>query len=130
MMPTSSQPTTDVRTAVLVGFPKGLEEALSVILTSSLFSVHKVASAQEVIELWRSRRVDLVIASNRCSSDSVLELTDALGYPRETRVIVLLAGYDPEAERGYRTAGLRYVLTMPVTAEDLLRLGSSGPTSP
>jgi CheY-like chemotaxis protein len=111
----------DLRAAVLVGFPKGLGDALAVVLGSRHFCVLKTPSAGKAIELLQNLWVDLVIASSRCSASSVVELTESLGQPRQTRVIVLLAGHDPEVERRYRNAGLQYVWTMPVTAEDLLR---------
>jgi CheY-like chemotaxis protein len=114
---------TGARTAVLVGFAKGLEDALSVLL-GSRHSVRVTPSASRAIELIQTMRVDLVVASSRCPPESVVELTEALGQPRQARVIVLIAGHDPESEQRYRAAGLRYVLTMPVSAEDLLRAGS------
>ena len=112
----------DLRTAVLIGFAKGLEEALSVVLESSDYSVVKVATPTKAIELLSAGSVDLVIASGRCPIALMVKLTESLGQPRETPVIVLLAGHDPEAERRYREAGLRYVLNMPINAEDLLRV--------
>jgi CheY-like chemotaxis protein len=118
--PRQSEP----RQAVLVGFPKGLEDALTVLLASRSFAVRRTPSASKAIELFQSLRPDLVVASNRCSAASVLELTDALGQPRDTRVIVLIAGHDREAEQRYRDAGLQHVLSMPVNADELLRAGS------
>lgn len=115
---------TGVRTAVLVGFPKGLEDALSVLLRSRQFEVRITPSASKATELIQTAHVDLVVASSRCPPSSILELTDALGKPRQARVIVLIAGHDLESEQRYRAAGLKYVLTMPVSAEDLLRAGS------
>jgi CheY-like chemotaxis protein len=112
------------RAVILVGFPKGLEEALSVLLGSHHFTVRSTPSASKAIELIQTARVDLVVASSRCPPSSVLELTEALGTPRQARVIVLIAGHDPVAEQRFRDAGLQYVLTMPVSAEDLLRAGS------
>jgi DNA-binding response OmpR family regulator len=112
------------RIAALVGFPPGLAEALTVLLTSRHFAIHQTPSASKTIELFQSVDLDLVVASNRCPPESIVELTAALGHPRRARVIVLLAGKNDDVERRYRDAGLRYVLTMPVTAEDLLRAGA------
>ena len=114
----------ETRMAVLVGFPKGLENALSMLLGSRDFTVRVTPSASKAIELIQIMRVDLVVASSRCPPTSVLELTEALGKPRQARVIVLIAGDDPESVQRYRAAGLRYVLTMPVSVEELLRAGS------
>ena len=115
----------DSRTAVLVGFSKGLEDALYVMLASSQYSIARVASPNKAIELLTARHVDLIVASSRCPVASVVKLTESLGRPRETRVIVLLAGHDPEAERRYEESGLKYVMHMPVNAEDLLRVVQS-----
>jgi two-component SAPR family response regulator len=117
--------TPDSRTAVLVGFSKGLEDALFLMLASSHHSIIRIASTTKAIELLETRHVDLVVASGRCPAASVVKLTESLGRPRETRVIVLLAGHDPEAERRYRESGLKYVMHMPVNAEDLLRVVQS-----
>jgi hypothetical protein len=116
----------DRMTAVLIGFPRGLEDALSVVLAAH-YTVVRTPSAARAIELLRERRVELLIASSRCPITSVVKLTEALGRPRKARVIVLLAGRDPEAERLYREAGLRYVLHMPVKVEDLMRVSGSLP---
>ena len=94
------------------------------LLGSHRFAVQITPSASKAIEIIARTRVHLVVASSRCPPSSVLELTEALGTPRYARVIVLIAGHDPEAEGRYRAAGLQYVLTMPVSAEDLLRAGS------
>ena len=111
--------------ALLVGFSRGLEEALSIVLVSRDYSVVKVATPTKAVEIFGTRVVDLVVASSRCSISSVVMLTKALGEPRATRVIVLLAGHDPEAERRYREAGLQYVMQMPVHVDDLLRAARS-----
>jgi DNA-binding NtrC family response regulator len=115
------------RVAVLVGFPEGLERALSGLLESRQLSVHRCQGVSDVIELLRATRADLVVVSSRCSAAAVVDLTERLGQPRRTRVIVLLAGRDPEAERGYRAGGLEYVMTMPVHADDLLRVAFPRP---
>jgi hypothetical protein len=115
-----------LQTALLIGFPRGLEDALSVVLAGH-YTVVTTSSPIKAIELLAERAVHLLIASGRCSIASVVRLTEALGHPREARVIVLLAGRDPEAERRYRDAGLRYVLHMPVKVEDLIRLAGSSP---
>lgn len=114
--------------AFLVGFPESLETALSVLLTSHHFSVQAIPSVSDAIEQLADTHVDLVLASSRCSSASVVKLTEALGQPRQTRVIVLLAGRDREVERRYRAAGLKYVMTMPVNAEDLLQVAFPPPS--
>ena len=114
------------RTAVLIGFSTGLEDALTVVLSSD-YSVLKAADTAEALELLETLRVDLFIASSRCSVASVVKLTESLGQPREARVVVLLAGPDAAAERVYRAAGLQYVLHMPVRADELLRLGMQPP---
>jgi DNA-binding response OmpR family regulator len=108
--------------AVLVGFPQALETALSALLASRQFVVHALPEPSAAIELVRTTRIDLVLASSRCSTASVVMLTEALGKPRSTRVIVLLAGRDRAVERRYREAGLAYVMTMPVDIDDLLRV--------
>jgi DNA-binding NtrC family response regulator len=110
---------------VLIGFARGLEEALSIVLAASHYSVISIADPGRALEALAAAHVDLVVASSRCSIASVVELAESFGQPRETRVIVLLAGPDPEAERRYRAAGLRYVMHMPVHAEDLLRAARS-----
>jgi DNA-binding NtrC family response regulator len=113
----------DSRLAVLIGFSPGLEEALSIVLATSGYSVATTTSAEEAGAQRETRRADLFVASSRCSPASVVKLTESLGRPREARVLVLLAGPDSEAEREYRRAGLKHVLHMPVSADDLLRLG-------
>ena len=114
-----------IRSAVLVGFPKGLEDALANLLGKQPYSVLRTTSPTKATELLATVRIDLIVVSHRCSVASVVKLTEALGQPRATRVIVLLAGHDPEAEKRYHAAGLQYVLSMPVTAEDLLRVGGA-----
>jgi CheY-like chemotaxis protein len=114
------------RTVVLIGFSSGLEDALSVILSSD-YSVLTAANTAQAMELLETLRVDLFIASSRCSVASVVKLTESLGQPREARVVVLLAGPDPAAERVYRAAGLQYVLHMPVRADELLQLRTQPP---
>ena len=111
---------------MLIGFSTGLEDALTVVLSSD-YSVLRAADTAEALELLETLRVDLFIASSRCSVASVVKLTESLGQPREARVVVLLAGPDPAAERAYRAAGLQYVLHMPVRADELLRLGTPPP---
>jgi DNA-binding response OmpR family regulator len=117
MMPASR------RTALLIGFPKGLEEAISVVLASSHFAVTVMGSAAQAMELLAATPVDLLVASGRCSPGSIVKLTQLLGERRKTRIIVLLAGHDQEAERRYREAGIQYVLHMPVNVDDLLGMG-------
>jgi AcrR family transcriptional regulator len=112
--------------AVIVGFAKGLGDAIAGLLESQGFAVRRVDAVPEAIGLLEEISVELVVASGRCSAGSVVQLVDALGEPRTTRVLVLLAGRDPDAERRYRAAGLKYVMSMPVTAADLLRAGSPG----
>ena len=51
---------TAVRTAVLVGFPRGLEDALSVLLRSRQFTVRITPSARKATELIQTAHVDLV----------------------------------------------------------------------
>jgi AcrR family transcriptional regulator len=114
------------RRGVIVGFAKGLEDALAGLLESQRFAVRRTRDVPEAIGFLRTTSVELVVASGRCSASSVVQLVDALGEPRTARVLVLLAGRDPEAERRYHAAGLKYVMSMPVTAEDLLRAGSAG----
>ena len=109
------------RVAVLMGFAGGLEDALASVLRSSGYSVLTTRSAAEAMELFKAR-ADLFIASGRCSAASVVKLTESLGRPRAARVVVLLAGPDPEAERAYRSAGVKYVMHMPVRADDLINL--------
>jgi len=111
--------------AVLVGFTKGLEEVLSIVLASSHYTVFKTPTPSKAMKVLRAQRVDLVVASSRCSIASMVKLTESLGQPRKTRVIVLLAGHSPEAERRYREAGLQYVMHMPIHADDLLRAAQS-----
>jgi DNA-binding NtrC family response regulator len=114
--------TPDSRIAVLVGFSQGLEDALHVMLTSSACSVVTIASPNKAIKLLETRHVDVVVVSARCPIAAVVRLTESFGRPRKTRVVVLLAGHDAEAERRYRKAGLQYVMHMPVNAEDLLQV--------
>ena len=115
----------DRQNAVLIGFTRGLEEVLSGVLASSYSSVVKCATPGKAMELLEARPFDLVVASSRCSISSMVKLTELLGQPRATRVIVLLAGHDPEAEQRYREAGLQYVMHMPVHLDDLLRAAGS-----
>jgi DNA-binding NtrC family response regulator len=113
----------DSRLAVLIGFPPGLADALSIVLSGSGYSVTTAATAEKAGTLLETRRANLFVASSRCSPASVVKLTESLGRPREARVLVLLAGPDSEAEREYRKAGLKHVLHMPVSADDLIRVG-------
>jgi response regulator RpfG family c-di-GMP phosphodiesterase len=111
------------RNAALVGFPRGLEDALAELLGAQGLAVFRLETETEAAELLLTTKVELVVASGRCTEASVMRLVDVLGAPRTTRVLVLLTGRDIEAERRYREAGVHFVMTMPVTVEDLLRAG-------
>jgi hypothetical protein len=112
------------RNVVLLGFAEGLENAIAGLLARRAYTVHRTRTVPDALDVLRMVPAEFVIASPRCAPPAVLEVVSALGEPRTTRVVVLLAGRDVENERRYRAAGLKHILTMPVTATELLRAGS------
>lgn len=111
------------RAALLVGFARGLEDALAGLLGPQGFTIHRVRTVADAVTLLSATPAQLVVASGRCPATSVVRLVAALGEPRTARVLILLAGRDVEAERRYREAGLKHIMTMPVTVAELLRVG-------
>lgn len=113
----------DARVALLVGFRPGLETAIAGLLEEAGVVVLRLPVISEADRVTSGRVPDLLVTSDRCNPDLILRLVASYGTPRRTRVIVLLAGRNAETERIYRDAGLRAILTMPVSAQDLIKAG-------
>lgn len=112
------------RSAVLVGFSRSLQDAIGDLIARGGMSVHPVGTPEEAMAYSSAEGLpDLVVVAGRCAPPEVVELVEALGNPREARVVVLLSRPDAETEAGYRDAGLKFVLTMPVTLHQLLAAG-------
>ncbi len=118
------------RAALLVGFARGLEDALAGLLGPHGFTIHRVGTVADAVTLLAATPAHLVVASGRCPAASVVRLVAALGEPRTARVLVMLAGRDVEAERRYREAGLKHIMTMPVTVAEILRVGGMAEDPP
>lgn len=114
------------RSALLVGFARGLQAAIGDLLQRHGFIVDVVAGPETALVALRQAAPHLLVVTGRCGVEAILELIAVLPAPRRTRVVVLLPGPDPAAEREYRAAGVRVVLRMPVGADDLLRRAGIG----
>jgi DNA-binding response OmpR family regulator len=109
-----------LRTAFIVGFVGGLQSAIADMLARHGFAVLPMAAPQHAIHRFSESVPNLVVVTGRCGVPDVVHLIDALPKPRTTRIVVLLPGPDPDAERQYRAAGVRVVLRMPVAVDDLI----------
>ncbi len=109
------------RSALLVGFARGLQSAIGDLLQRHGFAVEHVPGPEHAALQVRTSPPHLLVITGRCGVDGLLSIMNELGAPRGTRIVVLLPGPDPVAEKQYRAAGVRVVLRMPVGADDLLR---------
>jgi ActR/RegA family two-component response regulator len=114
------------RSALLVGFARGLQAAIGDLLERHGFTVDHVPGPEHAASHVRTAPPSLLVITGRCGVDGLLTIMGELQSPRRTRIVVLLPGPDPVAERQYRAAGVRVVLRMPVGAEDLLRRAGVG----
>ncbi len=114
------------RSALLVGFAHGLQAAIGDLLQRHGFRVDVVPGTDKALTALQQAAPHLLVVTGRCGVDAILQLIAVLPSPRRTRIVVLLPGPDPAAERDYRAAGVRFVLRMPVGAEDLLRRAGIG----
>ncbi len=117
-----------VRYALVVGFRGGLQVAISDVLARHGFAVSTALETEQATQRFATDVPNLVVVTGRCGVEAILSLIAALPVPRTTRVVVLLPGPDPHAEREYRAAGVRVVLRMPVNAEDLVKRLVAPPT--
>ncbi|HEU5210302.1 MAG TPA: hypothetical protein VFU06_12985 [Longimicrobiales bacterium] len=118
------------RSALLVGFARGLQAAIGDLLQRHGFEVENVPGPDHAVLRVRTTPPHLLVITGRCGVDGLLTIMGELGAPRRTRIVVLLPGPDPVAEKQYRAAGVRVVLRMPVGAEDLLRRAGVGEADP
>jgi len=114
------------RSALLVGFAHGLQAAIGDLLQRHGFDVAHVPGPEHAALRVRTTPPSLLVITGRCGVEGLLSIMNELGAPRGTRIVVLLPGPDPVAEKQYRAAGVRVVLRMPVGADDLLRRAGVG----
>lgn len=114
------------RSALLVGFARGLQATIGDLLQRHGFEVQHVPGPEHAVVHVRTAPPNLLVITGRCGVEGLLSIMSELGAPRRTRIVVLLPGPDPVAEKQYRAAGVRVVLRMPVGAEDLLRRAGVG----
>lgn len=126
-VPCSAAHMSAARSALLVGFARGLQAAIADLLQRHGFSVEHVSGPDDAVLHVRATPPNLLVITGRCGVDGLVRIMGELPAPRNTRIVVLLPGPDPAAEKQYRAAGVRVVLRMPVGAEDLVRRAGIDP---